>query len=119
MAVINAPTTRIALSEQVSPYGTQMAWVDWTGTAGEGAWANEGFAGHLGTMNCLYVDGHVKSMRPTATMTPVNQWGWFIGMNDTTKNGCYDNGNRADWINCENVDPSVLNGLDKLAKKYQ
>jgi prepilin-type N-terminal cleavage/methylation domain-containing protein/prepilin-type processing-associated H-X9-DG protein len=26
------------------------------------------FAGHLGTMNCLFVDGHVKSMKPAQTI---------------------------------------------------
>jgi prepilin-type N-terminal cleavage/methylation domain-containing protein/prepilin-type processing-associated H-X9-DG protein len=26
------------------------------------------FAGHLGTMNCLFVDGHVKSMKPLQTI---------------------------------------------------
>ena len=118
MATINSPTTRIAISEQVSPYGTQMAWTDWNGV-GTTAWRDEGFAGHLGTMNCLYVDGHVKAMRPTATMTPVNQWGFFNNMNNVNSNGCYDNGNREQWINCEDVDANVVAGLDLLAKKYQ
>ncbi len=32
------------------------------------------FAGHLGQVNFLFVDGHVKSMKPLATGTPVNMW---------------------------------------------
>jgi prepilin-type N-terminal cleavage/methylation domain-containing protein/prepilin-type processing-associated H-X9-DG protein len=32
------------------------------------------FAGHLGTVNFLFVDGHVKALKPTATGTPVNMW---------------------------------------------
>ena len=29
---------------------------------------------HLGTSNYLFVDGHVKAMKPTATGTPFNMW---------------------------------------------
>ncbi|RYX83371.1 DUF1559 domain-containing protein [bacterium] len=32
------------------------------------------FAGHLGQVNFLFVDGHVKSMKPLATGTPTNMW---------------------------------------------
>lgn len=33
------------------------------------------FGGHLQTTNHLFVDGHVKSLRAVATMSPVNMWG--------------------------------------------
>ena len=32
------------------------------------------FQNHLGTTNFLFADGHVKSMRPTQTVNPVNMW---------------------------------------------
>jgi prepilin-type processing-associated H-X9-DG protein len=32
------------------------------------------FAGHLGTTTFLFADGHVKSLKPTATVTPKNMW---------------------------------------------
>lgn len=32
------------------------------------------FKGHLGQCNFLFVDGHVKSMKPRATGTPTNMW---------------------------------------------
>lgn len=32
------------------------------------------FTGHLGTVNFLFADGHVKAMKPLATGTPVNMW---------------------------------------------
>ena len=32
------------------------------------------FGGHLGQVNFLYADGHVKSVKPTSTVTPVNMW---------------------------------------------
>jgi prepilin-type N-terminal cleavage/methylation domain-containing protein/prepilin-type processing-associated H-X9-DG protein len=40
-------------------------------------WDNEPdtrFRNHLGQTNFLFVDGHVKSMKPIATVTPVNMW---------------------------------------------
>lgn len=43
------------------------AWDNYDGDAG--VWA-----GHLGTMNVLFADGHVKSMRATATARPDNFW---------------------------------------------
>jgi prepilin-type N-terminal cleavage/methylation domain-containing protein/prepilin-type processing-associated H-X9-DG protein len=39
------------------------------------AFANAMFTpGHLGNSNYLFVDGHVKAMKPLATATPVNMW---------------------------------------------
>jgi prepilin-type processing-associated H-X9-DG protein len=32
------------------------------------------YTGHLGTVNFLFADGHVKAMKPTATGTPTNMW---------------------------------------------
>ena len=32
------------------------------------------FAGHLGQVNFLFVDGHVKALKPLATGTPTNMW---------------------------------------------
>lgn len=36
--------------------------------------AGQAFKGHLGTVNFLFVDGHVKAMKPIATGSPVNMW---------------------------------------------
>jgi prepilin-type N-terminal cleavage/methylation domain-containing protein/prepilin-type processing-associated H-X9-DG protein len=32
------------------------------------------FSGHLGTVNFLFADGHVKALKPTATGSPINMW---------------------------------------------
>ena len=32
------------------------------------------FQGHLGTTNFLFADGHVKSLKPIATGSPINMW---------------------------------------------
>jgi prepilin-type N-terminal cleavage/methylation domain-containing protein/prepilin-type processing-associated H-X9-DG protein len=41
------------------------------------------FQNHLGMTNFLFADGHVKSMKPTATGTPLNLW----NMDNTTAPG--------------------------------
>ncbi len=112
VAVLTAPATRIAVGEAAN---AAMGWPDW-GNTGVGNWANEGFAGHLGTMNLLYADGHVKSMRPGATMSPVNQWGWMADQNDPAI-GCHNDRELA--INCEVPSQGSVTGLQALATKYQ
>ena len=42
-----------------------------------------GFQNHLGMTNYLFADGHVKSMKPTATGTPLNMW----NVDNTTADG--------------------------------
>ena len=32
------------------------------------------FRDHLGTTNFLFIDGHVKALKPTATVAPLNMW---------------------------------------------
>jgi prepilin-type N-terminal cleavage/methylation domain-containing protein/prepilin-type processing-associated H-X9-DG protein len=76
-----------------------------------------GFAGHLGRWNCLFVDGHVKSLRPVQTGTPVNMWGT---MYDNSGTNCstgwpviYTQG-----INCDQPSNQMLNGLNALERVY-
>ena len=72
----------------------------WNGLAAQGSGGNPTFFnGHLSTMNCLFVDGHVKSMKPLATILPTmggsggaNMWSRFgtafpfNDWNDNTRN---------------------------------
>lgn len=55
-------------------------------TTPDQSWAVDGlFAGHLNTGNYLFVDGHVKSLKPMATITGMNMW-----TRDNTQNGPAD-----------------------------
>jgi len=121
LAFVNAPSSKILMSEEMFN-GYHMMYPDMT-TAGM---TNNIFAGHLGTMNCLFADGHVKSMRPTATATPLNMWGTMLGNKggpDDVPGGKCDTSNNATMnglgINCDAVDPTSVAGLDLVAKKYQ
>jgi len=116
LSAIQSTSQKIIVSE-VSNQANGMAWPDWGTNAN---WLGEGFAGHLGTMNCLFADGHVKAMRPTATMTNINMWGAFSGQAYNTP-GCPtpDEWNQA-AVNCDDISTGALQkGLGPLEKKYQ
>ena len=109
LAAIQEVATRIAVSENTSDDPRTM-FDNWTsGTS----IPDNLFAGHLGTMNCLFADGHVKSLRPTSTGTPINMWG---RMNDNSS-ACSNN--FQDLLNCTEVSPGQVVGLGALQKKYQ
>jgi prepilin-type N-terminal cleavage/methylation domain-containing protein/prepilin-type processing-associated H-X9-DG protein len=75
------------------------------------AYAGRGFSGHLQTMNVLYMDGHVKAMRPASTVTPINQW----GAGDGTACGAYPATER---INCTAVETNLLDAMKAVAANY-
>jgi len=79
LSSINNPATTLAVTEANSNNSTKWEYdiTDSTGITG----ANSLFAGHLSTSNYLFADGHVKSLRPTATIdsssggsASVNMW---------------------------------------------
>lgn len=87
--------------------------------------ANDVFAGHLGTVNCLFIDGHVKAMKPVNTGTPFNMWG-TMDDNDNSKpdaeGNCDTSSQRTKYpggINCDQVSPGQVQGLAKLQNKYK
>ena len=114
LSFLQSASTKIMMSENLNDnYG--MVYVDWLTAAS----AAPVFAGHLGTMNCLFADGHVKSLRPTATGSPVNMWGT---MNDNTGGGDCDHTAQTisygRGINCDQVSPGQMLGLAAQEKKY-
>lgn len=68
-------------------------------------------------MNVMFCDGHVKSMRPTQTVsapgaaTQFNMWGGMDGGDGGTCN------NRD--INCDLGSSTMLQGLQRLENVYQ
>ncbi|RYG74987.1 DUF1559 domain-containing protein [bacterium] len=66
------------------------------------------FAGHMGTMNTLFCDGHVKSMKPLATLSTGN--GGTASVNMWNRQGTdYGSGN---WTN-------TLDKLNNAKNRYQ
>ena len=85
------------------------------------AWAPGLFSNHLGTFNCLFADGHVKALKPTQTMAPLNMWGVFsdnTGAPGTACNKSFPDYN-AHNPNCDQVSPGVLTFLTKLETQSQ
>jgi len=79
LASIVAPTQLIMVFENagLNTYGDQYS------LAGNLDNAQYDFTNHLTTSNYLFGDGHVKSLKPLATGTPVNMW----NISNTTNNG--------------------------------
>ncbi len=99
-----------------SPDGGEpgLMWSDWEfpGHQNGDTWINNGFAGHLGTANYLYADGHVKSLRPLATLAGgISQWGWFVSDGTCTS---FDPAR----INCNGVPAQAIAAMARLDKKY-
>jgi prepilin-type N-terminal cleavage/methylation domain-containing protein/prepilin-type processing-associated H-X9-DG protein len=116
IAFINEPSSRIVICDSTYEWG--VMYVDWL-APGRHDMRDNGFAGHTGVMNCLFIDGHVKGLKPTQTTTPVNMWG---SMNDNTGGGDCDTSFPNVYIkgiNCTQVSPGQVNSATELQQKFQ
>jgi len=68
-STITAPSQFIAVSE-MNNIGDQYAYI----ITGGGFWNAGLYAGHTQHSNYLFVDGHVKALTPSQTVTPTNLW---------------------------------------------
>jgi prepilin-type processing-associated H-X9-DG protein len=107
------PSQKIMVSENISTEVGTAAF-DFNSTNG---FPNNAFANHLLTMNCLFGDGHVKAMRPTATVSPFNMWGAFA--DNTAAQGTSCNMAGSSWNfqgngNNPNCDAPSAGALTKL-----
>jgi prepilin-type N-terminal cleavage/methylation domain-containing protein/prepilin-type processing-associated H-X9-DG protein len=110
LAVIQEPARKILVGERVGGDRSEpgVMWEDWYGDA----WKNNAFAGHLGTSNYLFVDGHVRSLRPNATVAGgYSMWGKWRGGTCTLP--------QPESINCNDVTPEAVDALNRLQLKYQ
>ena len=77
IAVLNFPATTIAVHEQAGgeyeAFSYNPGKIDGNGTNGSGDYY--AFTNHLTTTNFLFIDGHVKSLKPSATAnTTIDMW---------------------------------------------
>ena len=86
LAAIDNTATTILVTEQKNPSGPELDQI--TNVVD--------LQGHLGTTNFLYVDGHVKSLRPTATGRGTCQW---TINNAGTANATAPSDCNAAWLN--------------------
>jgi prepilin-type N-terminal cleavage/methylation domain-containing protein/prepilin-type processing-associated H-X9-DG protein len=73
-ALIQDPADRIIIGELMDGHNDYPGGI-WSGTGNyAGNMTSRGFAGHSGTMNVAFFDGHVKAMRPTQTVQSKLMW---------------------------------------------
>jgi len=121
LATVNAPSSKILATETTGEYG--MAFPDWV--TDPNGFKNRGFAGHTSQFNCLFIDGHVKSLRPTQTASapgstnPFNMWGNFS--TNTAADGAGCNAGNDTNINCDvpPADGSLNLNLQNLENNYK
>jgi prepilin-type N-terminal cleavage/methylation domain-containing protein/prepilin-type processing-associated H-X9-DG protein len=109
VADIQKPSQKIIVGENAAA-GPGFAWNDWGGANPQNfnnEQAANNFRAHLGSMNYLFADGHVKTYRPTQTIQPFNMYGGF----DTPDGGCTTGD-----INCDITDQTALGGLQTLER---
>ena len=118
LAAVNSPASKILLSESLGEYG--YAYWDWdnpnNNDFGAGPGTYRGFPTHSGRWNCLFCDGHVKTLLPTATATPINMWGSFKESVPADGPGC------AKYpmdINCDVTPTSQMTSLATLQNYYK
>ena len=114
IAACRAPASKVMVIEGSTGAGSPAFWTDWNvggSPSNPNGWRNEAWAGHMGQSNSLYIDGHVKSMRPTAWMgNGFNQLGWF-------SNQPYP-GHDSEFLNIDAVPDSVTDLLAELENMY-
>jgi len=76
ISFIKSPdTTFLAFEKNGDNAQAQQIGALWDKDDGDENWTNILYAGHLGTSNYLFLDGHVKAMRPLATIAgKINRW---------------------------------------------
>jgi prepilin-type N-terminal cleavage/methylation domain-containing protein/prepilin-type processing-associated H-X9-DG protein len=118
LAQIEESASKIMVGEAIDSqgiYGAGTAYPDWSNNNN---FVTSAFAGHLGTGNYLFADGHVKALRPTRTMSPNNMWGGFMD-NSNTGNCLTGYPDHYRSINCNEVSSGALQKLGELEDKYK
>ena len=115
LSFINSPSSKILVAETQGEIG--IAYYDWdNGTNfGNGPGTGRGFAPHGGRWNCLFVDGHVKTLLPSATGAPLNMWGNFS--NTAADGGSCGTGSMN--VNCDAPSSQLSAVLSVLDQKFK
>ncbi|BDI32716.1 hypothetical protein CCAX7_47670 [Capsulimonas corticalis] len=110
---IKEPATRIMVTEADSAFRDDpgIVWDDWRDTYFRDLVA----ARHVGRMNMIFMDGHVKALRPIQTVVNGSMWGYIYG---STQTDCPVGANWEDAINCNDTNATIVQDLSLLDQKY-
>lgn len=100
-----------------TPYYAYWSWGS-TGDPYELYFENFGFAGHLGTANYLFLDGHVKALKPSMTVSPVNMYGQFKGNTSSDGTGCNNYFGEQGGLNCDKTPSDIAAHVAALTQKF-
>jgi prepilin-type N-terminal cleavage/methylation domain-containing protein/prepilin-type processing-associated H-X9-DG protein len=120
-SLIQNPSQKILVAETLGA-DPATAYFDFNTTNG---FPNDIFGGHLSTMNCLFGDGHVKSLKLVSTVSPFNMWGAFTDNTAAQGTGCDMTGSTWNALgnggnpNCDAPSPGAVAKLQTAAAKYQ
>ena len=130
LAAIDAPSQKVMIMESFVN-NPNAFWPDWfecsnaactAANATTSNYYNAGFAGHTDFMNVVYLDGHVKAVRPETLAGPINQLGPVKPMSTTSADPNCTNlpqgTNGYTSINCDEVSPTMQNVMAAIATKY-
>jgi prepilin-type N-terminal cleavage/methylation domain-containing protein/prepilin-type processing-associated H-X9-DG protein len=109
MADVAKPAQKIIMCEIRNTAWTDFAANWWNGTGNAGNFDN-GWAGHMGQGNFLFADGHVKTLKPSATAAPFNMWGFMNGSTvcPTTPYS----------PNCDVPEPDLVTGMNRIEGNF-
>ncbi len=113
LSEVAAASTKILVGETGAEQ-PGFGFEDWLTPAQWGQMAENGFMGHLGTGNFLFADGHVKALKPTNTVVPTNEYGWFEGQSAADGTGC----DEPFSVNCDATPPAVVNAVAALQNSW-
>jgi prepilin-type processing-associated H-X9-DG protein len=115
-AYIQEPSQKIEFGECKAQgyYEIGSHWFLISSSPSSDPWRDVGFAGHNGTFNCTFADGHAKPLKPTATNAPFNMWGTYTDILSNTVPFCGDYYDP----NCDEPSPGAAQGLQDLENAY-
>lgn len=112
-ATLQDPADRIMMGEQTAGHNDYIGGI-WSGTGNY----TVGFAGHSGTWNLLYCDGHVKSKRPSGTTIGKLEWVPNMQTSDPTQCPNYSTGFGGSGSATATQCQDLVNGMAILDKQY-
>jgi prepilin-type N-terminal cleavage/methylation domain-containing protein/prepilin-type processing-associated H-X9-DG protein len=115
LASIDAPADRIGIGEQTASHNDYVGGVWGLGSANYLV----GFAGHSGTMNVAFLDGHVKAMKPTQTVQGKLMWVPNIPTANPADCTAYQTGVGGSGTRSADECRGLIEGMAALENKYK
>lgn len=109
---VDSPSQKILIAEMTNDEAG-IAWPNWT-NPGSTRFKDDAFAGHNGMMNVAFADGHIRTIKPMKTVSPVNMWGQFDGQTASDGAGCDIGWN----INCDGSNSQIISAFALFEEKY-